>query len=376
MKSFMFGLDPNISDYPLKETENLCKAVGGNTGNLAFHYAIQKQLGLKTVVPWSAFPQDIDNAGSLGVIPCANQLGPHANFSGMAAKLGKTQAKYVAIGLGAQSGIGGKLPVIPEGTLKWLEQIVEHSPSGNPNITVRGDFTLEVLDSYGFKGCAVSLGCPTLFINPDRNLGSVISGNLREPRKVAVLAGHYKWKHLKKLEASLLDIASRDGAYITQSPKDMIKLGRGEVGESLDDYLEIKEYLQPRMTDNEFGEWVSSHANVFFDVLAWMEFYRRFDFVIGPRIHGVILALQAGVPGACIVHDSRTLELCESMKVPYVLAKDHLEGLDVNKVVEEFEFSQFDFDKNREEKSVRFNDFLVNNLALNEGEVFSGFING
>ena len=49
---------------------------------------------------------------------------------------------------------------------------------------------------------------------------------------------------------------------------------------------------------------------------------RKFDFVVGPRFHGVMLAMQAGIPGGVIAHDSRTLELCQTMGIP---VRDHKE---------------------------------------------------
>jgi polysaccharide pyruvyl transferase WcaK-like protein len=65
-----------------------------------------------------------------------------------------------------------------------------------------------------------------------------------------------------------------------------------------------------------FIGWCERYAYAFGDVQAWMDFLRKFDFVIGTRVHGAMLALQAGVPAACIAHDSRTLELCETMGMP------------------------------------------------------------
>lgn len=113
---------------------------------------------------------------------------------------------------------------------------------------------------------------------------------------------------------------------------------------------------------DEFVRWTERHGNVFFDVPSWMEHYRRFDFVIGARIHGTMLALQAGVPAVCIVHDSRTLELCQTMLVPYVLAKDISTGVTRDQLPDLF--AQFDaaaFDTNRRMLARRYVDFLETN---------------
>jgi polysaccharide pyruvyl transferase WcaK-like protein len=118
------------------------------------------------------------------------------------------------------------------------------------------------------------------------------------------------------------------------------------------------------MTPGEFKKWLSAHGDVYFSVCSWMEHYRRVDAVIGPRIHGVMLALQVGTPSVCIVHDSRTQELCELMKVPHILAKDIIGGISreqVEAAVKEFNIDEF-FD-NRRALAKRYIDFLKwNNL--------------
>jgi len=54
---------------------------------------------------------------------------------------------------------------------------------------------------------------------------------------------------------------------------------------------------------------------------------RGFDFAVGARIHGVLLPIQAGVPGGVVAHDSRTLELCQTMGVPVRLPDEIPAGL-------------------------------------------------
>ena len=81
-------------------------------------------------------------------------------------------------------------------------------------------------------------------------------------------------------------------------------------------------------------------ARVFFDVAEWMAHCREYDFVIGTRIHGTMVALQAGTPALCIVHDSRTLELCETMCVPHVHAEAVRDGITRDALIRLFEFDR------------------------------------
>lgn len=145
----------------------------------------------------------------------------------------------------------------------------------------------------------------------------------------------------------------------------MMQLTRGEA-RLMDeaDLRACRDYAAPEMDLEEFIRWSERHGNLFFDVPSWMEHYRRFDFVIGARIHGVMLALQAGVPGVVIAHDSRTLELCETMMVPYVLAKDVQNGITREQLPDLFKFDARAFDENRRSIARRYVEFLeANELA-------------
>jgi polysaccharide pyruvyl transferase WcaK-like protein len=112
---------------------------------------------------------------------------------------------------------------------------------------------------------------------------------------------------------------------------------------------------------DEFTEWTKTYGNVFFNIPSWMEHYRRFDFVVGLRIHGVMLALQAGVPALCIAHDSRTIELCETMKVPFVHAREVIHGIERKNLLKLFNFNPDEFDSNRNNILHSYIDFLKNN---------------
>jgi hypothetical protein len=346
------------------DTETAYNKVGQNTGNLAFHMAIKQQLG--GGLPSASWSDDIDkinSTGTLGVIPCANQLGPHLNLFNLAEKFRQVLHPLVAIGLGAQAGVRKSIPEIPKGTQNWLKAISERAISNNPNIGLRGPFTLEVLEHLNLASSATVIGCPSLFINPAKNLGQIIAKNLCEPKIIAVVSGHQKWTHLAKLEASLTNLVTiTGGSYIGQSPLEMVKLTRGESQKMTDEELNsCRDFCCPQMDLDEFRSWSRSHGNVFFDAHAWMEFYKKYDFVIGARIHGVMLALQAGVPALCIAHDSRTLELCETMKIPHIEASEVYGGIARKEILKKFKFDPDEFDSNRTNLARNYSSFLKAN---------------
>jgi hypothetical protein len=360
--NFVLGLRHTIEDSPFLTTPEAYHAVGQNSGNLAFHFAIDRHLGGdRPNISWYVEPAAINAMRGTAVLPCANQLGPHANLGSLAQKFAKLTPKMVAIGLGAQASNDGKLPEVPEGSIEWVKQLAAHAPSDKPNITVRGPFTLKVLEHYGLGDKAIALGCPTLFINKEPALGRKIAERYGPIRRIAVAAGHQRWRTLARIEASLARmVTATHGGYISQSPLEMLQITRGEATKVEPEVLRAcRDYACPEMSLEEFAAWADVHGRVFFSIPAWMEYLRGFDFVVGARIHGVILALQAGIPGLCIAHDARTLELCEMMKVPHVVAREVSGGLTREDLPRLFaQFDPVEFDRNRAMLAKRYAEFL------------------
>jgi len=369
MKPFLFGFAPSINDSPLYKSEYAYKQVGDNTGNLAFCYAINRMLGggLQSAL-WHTEPAQLKALGDIGVLTLSNQLGPHANLGYLNANFSRLEINLVGMGLGAQGSYAQPLVEVPQGSLDWVRIIQEKSPTSAPNISVRGEFSFNVLEHYGLADKAVVLGCPTLFINPDKQLGKTIFDRFQpESGLIGIAAGHQRWNHLAKLEASLVKMAlETSGAYICQSPLEMVRLGRGEAKQlTQEERDECRKYCAPWMTDQEFIDWSTRFAFSFFSTSAWMEYLRRFDFVIGTRIHGVMLALQVGVPALCLAHDSRTVELCETMLIPYVKAQQFAHtGISRDVLPRLFEFDYEAFDSNRKKLAKGYIEFLASNQLV------------
>lgn len=364
----LFGLVDALHSSPFLSTEQICRRLGTNIGNLAFVHAIKHQLaGLeeRENLSWSSTPEQISEAGDLCVIPCANQFGRHHNMGQLARRIEQISTPFVAIGLGAQSGLDLSIPEVPEGTVEWLRRITERRPSRMSNVAVRGAFSRRVLEEYGFPDACVT-GCPSLFLNPTRTLGHLVADRTVDvPRRVAVAAGHPGWQHLHRIERSLAHIVTAtNGAYVCQSPLESVRMGRGEMEDlSAAEAERCRRYIDRELSGNAFKTWAHNHAIAFFNVPGWIEFLRRFDFVVGTRIHGTVLGIQAGVPALCIVFDSRTLELCQTMRVPHVSVRDHADGLELKDLSRLFR-DQFDaagFDANRRALAKSYCAFLEGN---------------
>jgi hypothetical protein len=367
---YIIGLEWHIDDAGLISIEEASARVGGNTGNLAFSYAISRHLGLTKQLPtsWSGLPSEIRHSQShAGVFAMANVLGSHVNLSNLASEYEDLAHSLSIIGIGAQSAIGAESVEIPKGTLSFLNIVAEKSLKSRPNIAVRGDFTLKVLTDYGLGQHCVSLGCPSLFINPSRKLGESISAASynKNITTLAVCAAHYKWGHLRRVEKDLVRLVDvHNGIYIVQSPLEMLRLASNELEQVDASILECcRSMIHEDLSITGFIHWLRTHATSYYSAAEWMSSVRQYQFVVGFRIHGVMLALQAGIPAICLVHDSRTLELCEKMMVPYIKHNDIPECLTLSSLINEFhkQFNPTQFDENRLDLLQAYLSFYSNN---------------
>jgi hypothetical protein len=327
MKVALIAPQRRVEDSYCNSSEHLFRKSGANTGNFAFVHALWLHLSPHVeIFPWEASPDVIRERCDVIVMACANQLGPHSNLEQLAVMFERAKLPILAIGLGAQAKELGATVDLTAGTRRWLDVVAAHAPSKAPNIGVRGEFSREQVERNGVHDRAVVTGCPSNFINPDPSLVTTLEERYprRRVERVAVPAGLHHWAKLGPVERALADIVeSTSGVYVAQSEIDMIRMARGEWGEmDAATFRNIRDYIRPALSDDAFRLWCKRYATCFADATSWMESMRAFDFVVGPRFHGVMLAMQAGTPGGVIAHDSRTFEMCDTMEIPVRMHHD------------------------------------------------------
>lgn len=380
LSPMLFGLkELNSNDLRLN-SEEIDVLVGGNTGNMAYHDAIKHITGIKQVSGnWSDIPiSDSHSLKSIGIYPCANQIGPHADMGEAADCLEKTEMPFVAFGLGSQIEFDEKGDLnrqqfsVPIGTRRWLRELCLRAPGSSPNIAVRGESSLEVLDELGFGNSCEVLGCPTLFLNTqERELGKKLVERNAQKDRICVALGHYSWDKVKNLESHFLSLiknsTNSSPDLLVQSNINMIRLAKGDF-EDISPEIRKKIFMHFSQsneggTETEVLRELHRRSTFFLDSRSWMDFYKGFDFVIGPRIHGVMLALQAGVPALCVTIDARTEELCKTMMVPHIKFNEFPKNLTKNDLdlVELVGFDSQVFDQNRDVLAKRTMSFMFKN---------------
>jgi len=353
----------HIPDSFLLPTRQVLEvAAGRNTGNLAFRYAVAQHISSPKVhIPWGVDPDRVRADCDLLVIPSANQANPDMDFRPRADFLEAVNLPCLPLGLGAQAPHLGAEAPFPRGTLRYLRALSARSHQ----IGVRGEYTADVLAKVGVRNTVV-IGCPSHFINPLPTLGKVIEQKLHHGvfKRLAVTASDLRPAH-RKLERKLFRWLLRwDGAYVCQSHPSLVSLARNRLDEiTVAEVDEIRRYLQrPSARLRPRGKFLAAarqRFRVFFDAGAWLEFLTGFDLALGARIHGNLLAVQAGTPGICIHHDARMQELCRTTGLANVSVKDFLSARRPRDLLDMISFDGDSFDRNRSTLARTYQKLLV-----------------
>jgi hypothetical protein len=371
------GLITNTNPLLLERTlrsaessaENLDNAMGGNTGNIGFIHGTSKLLGDKVHrIGWGDNPQSIKKHIDHIVVCCANQIGEHVDLEAWAKALEAYDRPVTLVGLGAQANSKDDYPNVPNGTKKFLDVVSQKKASKNSNILVRGAYTQSVLATLGFD--SIPAGCPSLLISDVPSLGKEIVefSHKSPPSRIAVAAGNPWHSTSALLECKLVSIVNQwRGEYIIQHPLAMLKFAMGE-SELIDEATRSRfcQVYASSIEPSKLAKWFLQNSIAFTDAQTWMRFLRKFDLTIGPRYHGIALAIQSGRPGMVITIDSRTQELCETTGVKSMPLNDALR-LSISELIECAAWSDADgenLDQARTIQAGRFSDaFLDNGLS-------------
>lgn len=341
-----------VKGFPFMSTDALLNKVGQNTGNLLFQYAVCNAINEEFVVigenediGWDI--EKIKNNCRILVIPSANFIRENFDFSGFINFLDSTGLPLVFIGLGVQANDYTQTEFNYHPSIHKLFELLKERCVLTG---VRGEFTKKILEKYGVTNTVIT-GCPTNFLNPDPNLPDILETKWSQLITSFIATGDEPWpKDSTKLNAErqmLSWVRERNGIYVQQSVAPLIKYMRRNNSYQIEDVPEhheesLRKALLPDMTNLEFRGFAATRMRVFYSVEQWLEDAARFDFSIGLRLHGNMVAWQSGTPAIWIYHDSRTRELAETMCLPHI---SHHKYLEMNNLEELREKIDFSFDK-------------------------------
>lgn len=339
--------------------KTLYEAASSNTGNLLFNFALENLIELAgTDIRWSTPADKINQDGHDLLIPMANNIGKHMDLMKSGPKLEGITVHKTVMGLGAQFSLDADFDeafsAIPDESKAWLKALCDSSDVAN--VSVRGTLTHKVFERLGLGDKAVPLGCPSHFLSADPALGQTLKSNSAALSKdtlkngIVVTAGNPAIANLTKLEQYLIALIDvYKGKYIVQHPKDLICLSEGWYSDlSQEDIERVNTRFFPTLSEQEMKTWLKLNASTYVSIPQWFSDISKADFVVGTRIHGCQLGVQAGVPAVVLHIDSRTKELCETMHIPTLSAREFQKSPSIDRLIEIVKQWDWDrYDENR-----------------------------
>lgn len=361
MKVAIIGNPGYIKNSFLKSSEQIFREVGLNTGNLAFWYAVNSHiLDEKTYLNWEFDPEYVNKNFDRLIFVGANQLNPAWDMSHLANKFEKVNIPMLVIGLGAQAEFGHDIYEQQEGTIRFMKAIGEKCS----HISVRGELTKKVLAKYGIDNVVVT-GCPSNFINPRKDIGIKANPKSVNVEQIKKIVFNIDIVHKLKDFLPLAYEWSRgldDFSFVSQAPIDIVTAARSnDIYKDTKRLNQIRNLLMPGASLKYTSMFINRSFRSYFNAEMWMESLLHYDFSIGTRMHGNMLAFQVGVPTVFVAHDQRVLEMFTTMKLPYVLIEDILKGKNINNIVKHVTYDEDQYRKTRIKLCTSYIDILKEN---------------
>jgi len=324
MRVHFFGPAPRIPLTPENSVEHCFASVGGNTGNMLFAHALERQIKFsEATFGYSFDPRDINENVGLVVIPAANwlQVANEQMIIAWHGILSATKVPFLLVGLGSQASRYSELPTLPPAIVSFLAMVSERSKS----IGTRGEFSTAVMEKHGFKNTR-TVGCPSLYTLcvPEfprvKDVRSVRMSHLvlQGTRHTIFPLEYYDFDPLQRLERKLFNYGNERGLYnVLQSEIEEIPIlakGPNHDHADRDKVKRVLDYYGALSMADLEGFF--KRSRVFFDVDEWMAFLRPMDLVCGSRLHGCVAAVNAGTRACLLTHDTRTQEIADLSGMP------------------------------------------------------------
>jgi hypothetical protein len=332
---------------------------GNNTGNILFVEGMKEQLNFIREV-WVR-PSDLK-----GLDCNVSMIMPSSNFIDIGGDdfinlcidfLEKTTFPFTMAGLGAQSTKELNTPRKLVGKLspnrkKFFKMAAERAVS----LGIRGEFTAQCLEELGIHNYRI-VGCPSMYKYLDGQFPKLKQPTI-EKVLMTITTG-------SKMERKLLELGmSVNAKWIMQMMNEIPEM-------AFEGKLEENAIIQKRfpgisLTPEELQSYMRTNAAIFFRIADWNAFIRDegFTFAFGSRFHGNMCALRNGVPSLWVVHDSRTKELVNTLKLPHI---DHAQLEKIEHAEELLEFCDYvDFYRNYTTMCINYVEFLQENHLSNK----------
>ena len=346
MRILFLGAPVSPQSNPSLSYEQRFAATGQNTGNLLIGQSLFEELQFTEYgYGTSLQPCDVNERYDVIVIAAANFIFRKFDLSALTNFIESTKLPCVIVGLGAQApATSYKVTDIPDGSRRFLHVVSDRSNT----VGVRGYFTAEVMNDFGIKNVR-AVGCPSLYRALTRNL-KIVRPDLAKPLRVSLNGSRNVIDHAispeaaRRVEAKILMLSIENGyEYVLQNENpEMQVLWSSEWPTEFAPHVQsIVARLELNISENTLINHIRSKNRLFFELDEWDKYISCFDYSLGSRFHGNLIALTNGVAATILTHDSRTTEMAELMSIPHVPVEDATH-LNVNELAAAGDYDRFE----------------------------------
>lgn len=300
---------------------------GANTGNLFIGHGLFHGVDCahKAFHPgFGAIPAErLHEHFDMLFVPASNFVGNGVDLTAHADYFARTKLPIFCFGLGSQLR-PGEAPDLKPGTERMLRLLSERGGS----IGVRGAFTAEVLWRMGIRNTSM-VGCPSLLGLQAPALERLATA-IPTLDKIALNLSNNVRRHalhpdaMRSAENALFQrLIGENAFYILQNERPEMELlaamSAGDSAKVADAVQRIADIFDISGSRDDLKAFLERRVRIFFGVEDWVGCMATMSLAIGSRFHGNVAALLAGTPSLCLVHDMRTRELCELLRLPHIV---------------------------------------------------------
>ena len=303
-----------------------------NTGNLLYVNELKEQIDYE-LEGWLGEERYRTEEFTAGILPTSNILRKYCTCAEEWVQLiNNVRFPVTLAGMGSQSYIDCRSPKevvnsLPSERKQAFREIAEQTVS----LGIRGGFTAECLELMGITNYRI-IGCPSFYKFWDGECQKWPEPTLEKITFNLVTARSHGHKVLEW---------GRKGEYILQTPAENPAVIFDRDAEVTEEFIK-KKFPGYKGTKEELNVFMKEHAHMFFSLEEWKDYLRsnNFSFSFGMCFHGNMVAHLCGIPSLWIVHDSRTRELIETLKLPSIDYDDLPQYKYIEELVEQCDYSE------------------------------------
>jgi hypothetical protein len=327
-KTMIIGLGPEYNypnDYKTWEESNTKYA--SNHGASLISRVLSKQFD-------GVYVDDFSNIDELNeifdqcIVGFATHVTDWRDVSKFTNVVEKLDMPVFAFSLGLQDYSGGikSISKLHPSMKKLLDIVSDRSKY----LGVRGNYTASLLFKNGLKN-VVPIGCPTVYWNLNGELKIQKPTELKNPGIVF---------HRTLLGDQGIHLAEGKAKIIGQDFLDEVIFSNNKGNDEVLFEMEKNQYKSQGHFDKAMS--LITDKGVFqytFD--EWFKGLNKYDFIVGPRLHGCVASLIQNIPAVLLARDLRVQEIGEFYDIPHYHYKDLKKFKSINEIFESVDYTKF-----------------------------------